>query len=82
MDVCNVCANNVGLSVGLPGRKRAILEWESAKAEKGLPADDEGDWTTFEEGTELDVAATTASIEAAAADLARRKEQLLRELAL
>ncbi len=65
-----------------PGRKRAILEWESAASTRAPAADDEGDWTTFEEGTELDVAATTASIEAAAADLARRKEQLLRDLAL
>ncbi len=70
----------------LAARKRAVHDWEVSTGESsgvGTAAhDDDGDYTTFVEGTELDVAAAKASMEAAAADLERRKEALLRELAL
>ena len=64
--------------VVIAARKRAVLEWEEHKAETAatgvVAEDDDGDYTTFVEGTELDVEATKANMEAAAADLQRRKE--------
>jgi hypothetical protein len=77
-----VCLH-VYLGVVCAARKRAILDWEVEKGRVGEKADDDdGDYTTFDEGTELDVSAAKASMEAAAADLARRKEALLRDLML